>query len=186
MYFNPSRYGMMPLGVVVRRTSGVTRWRKWSWKAVAVIPGAAEADWRELQRGPSWTEYHAATVPVELHGAETEAYLNALSDGQPSVFVVLRHGDAAQDERPSILLVTASPYEAQDYADSGEEIVEKVPMPAGLIAWVHDFVERHHEEKAFVKRRRDRKRIDAVEDGIGDARIRQIADVYRVPKRRLQ
>ncbi len=186
MYFNPARYSMMPLGIVLRRMPGVTRWRKWSWKAVAVIPGAPEADWRALRSDGDWAEYHAATLPVELHGAETEAYLTGLSDEQPSVFVVLRQGEAGQHERPSILLVTASPYEAQDYADSGEEIVEKVPMPEGLIAWVRDFVERHHEEEAFVKRRRDRKRVDTVEDGIGDARIRQDADVYRAPRRRLQ
>ena len=34
---------------------------------------------------------------------------------------------------------------------------------------------------SFVKRKRDRKRIDVREDGIGDARIRQTADVYRAP-----
>ena len=183
MYFNPARYNMMPLGIVLRRTSGMTRWQKWSWNAVAVIPGAPEADWRKLRQDQNWTEYHATTLPLELHGAETEAYLNALSDGQPSVFVVLRPTEEAQQERPSVLLVTASPYEAQDYADSGEETVEKVSMPTGLIAWIRDFVDRHHEEEAFVKRKRDRKRIDAVEDGVGDARIRQDTDVYRAPRR---
>jgi len=181
MYFNPARYGVMPLGIVLRRTPGVTRWREWSWKAVAVIPGAPEADWRELRSEGERVDYHAATVPVELHGAETEAYMNALSDEPPSVFVVLRHDG---DGRPSIPLATVSPYEAQDYADSGEETVEKVAMPAGLVAWVRDFVERHHEREEFVKRKRDRKRIDLVEDGIGDARIRQDADVYRAPRRR--
>ena len=30
---------------------------------------------------------------------------------------------------PNIILVTASPFEAQDYCDTGEELVEKVPMP---------------------------------------------------------
>ena len=98
----------------------------------------------------------------------------------------MREEAGSDDDRPAVLLVTASPYEAQDYADSGEEIVEKVPMPPGLVAWVRDFVERHHVEEEFVKRKRDRKRIDLVEDGVGDARIHQDADVYRAPKRRLQ
>lgn len=31
--------------------------------------------------------------------------------------------------------MTASPYEAQDYEDNGEDIVEKILMPEGLIAW---------------------------------------------------
>ena len=60
-------------------------------------------------------------------------------------------------------------------------MVEKVPMPEGLIAWVRDFALTHYEEEEFKKRKRDKKRIDAKEDGKGDARIPQLADVYRAP-----
>ncbi len=49
------------------------------------------------------------------------------------------------------------------------------------VALIRDFVEAHHEEEVFVKRRRDRHRTDRKEDGIGDARVRQTADVYRAP-----
>ncbi len=186
MYINPEKYEVLPLGVVLRRAPGVTRWKKWSWQAVAVLPGAGAADWREMRREGDWIEYHAATVSLDLHGAETEAYRNALSDRPPSVFVVLRQEDSTEDSKPCVLLVTASPYEAQDYADSGEEIVEKVPMPPGLIAWVRDFVDQHHVDEKFIKRKRDGKRVDVIEDGVGDVRIRQDSDVYRAPKRRLQ
>ncbi|MDG1240070.1 MAG: DUF3305 domain-containing protein, partial [Planktomarina sp.] len=78
-------------------------------------------------------------------------------------------------------MATASPFEAQDYADTGEELVEKVPMPEGLVAWVRDYVEAHHEDQVFVKRRRDKERVDLDQNGIGDSRIRQISDVYRAP-----
>ena len=124
---------------------------------------------------------HATTLPLTLWAAETEAYLANLTDTIPSVYVVLREdtGDAPFD----VVLVTASTYEAQDYADSSEEIVEKVPMPDGLIAWVRDFVQEYHQHEDFVKRRRDRHRVDLVEDGKGDVRIRQMSDVYRAPKR---
>jgi len=54
-------------------------------------------------------------------------------------------------------------------------------MPPGLVAWVRDFVERHHEDEAFVKRRRDRVRTDLAEDGVGDPRVRRMSDVYRSP-----
>ncbi len=50
-------------------------------------------------------------------------------------------------------LVTVCPYEMQDYANTGEKIVEGVPMPDDLKAWVWDFVERHHVDEPFVKRR---------------------------------
>ena len=82
-----------------------------------------------------------------------------------------------------ILLATASPYDGQDYAESGEEIVELVPMPDALIGWISDFIEKHHEDEVFIKRKRDKKRTDLVEDGIGDARISQLTDVYRAPTR---
>ncbi|WP_170398024.1 DUF3305 domain-containing protein [Ruegeria arenilitoris] len=175
----------MPIGVVVRKTPGVTRWAKWNWRAVAVLPGAGPADWQELRREGEAVEYHAATLPLTLWPDEAEAYMVNLSDGQPSIYLVLR--DALDGERPmDAVLVTASPFEGQDYADTGEEIVEKIPMTEGLIAWVRDFALEHHRDEVFIKRRRDKKRTDLVEDGKGDARIRQTSDVYRAPRRIVQ
>ncbi|MGB3243898.1 MAG: DUF3305 domain-containing protein [Sulfitobacter sp.] len=169
----------MPLGIVIRRVPGVTRWVQHVWKAVAVLPGAGKADWKELRRDGEAVEYHAATLPLELFRTDTEAYLHGLSAKVPAIYVVMRQGDR---ERPlDVVLATASPYEAQDYADTGEELVEKVPMPEGLIAWIRDFIELHHEDEVFIKRRRDKARVDRKEDGIGDARIRQVSDVYRAP-----
>lgn len=177
----------MPVGIVVQRRPGVTRWAKHAWKAVALLPGADPVSWREIRREGDVVEYHAATLTMELHRTETEAYVETLNAKEPKAFVVLRA--ATDPERPfDLFLITASAYEAQDYGDSSEDIVEPVPMSAGLIAWVRDFVAAHHEETPFVKRRRDRKDIDLVEDGIGDARIKQTSDVYRAPtkRRRLQ
>lgn len=187
MIHNPEMYRTMPIGVVLRRAPGVTRWVPWVWTATGVLPGAGLAEWRELRREGDVVEYHAATVTLELHGAETEAYLHGLSAEVPSVYVVMRAFDG--DNPLEVVLVTASPYEAQDYTDSGEEIVEKVAMPAGLIAWVRDFVEEFHEDEVFVKRKRDKKRIDLVQDGIGDPRIGKAADIYASPglkRRRIQ
>lgn len=169
----------MPLGIVIRRVPGVTLWTRHVWRAVAVLPGAAEASWKELRREGETVEFHAGTVPLELHRTDTEAYLHGLSAKVPAIYVVMR--ESAGDHPLDIVLATASPYEAQDYADTGEELVEKVPMPEGLIAWIRDFTDRHHEDEVFIKRRRDKKRVDLKQDGIGDARIRQAADVYRAP-----
>ena len=172
----------LPIGVVIRKQPGVTRWAKWVWRAVAVLPGAGPADWAEMRRDGDAVEYHAATVTMEVHRKETEGYRVALSNDPPSVYVILRPSedpDAAQDVE--VFRVTASAFEAQDYMDSGEEIVEAVPMPPELIAWVSSFVEVHHVEEAFVKRKRRRWDEDDGETGKGDARIRQAADVYRAP-----
>ncbi|MGV6846964.1 MAG: DUF3305 domain-containing protein [Marinibacterium sp.] len=180
----------MPMGVVIRRMPGVTRWAPYHWRAVAVLPGAGPAEWHELRRDDDAVEYHAATLALDLHGADTEAYLQGLTANPPSVYVVLRETGSPNAHPLEVVLVTASPFEAQDYCDSGEEIVEKVAMPDGLVAWIRDFVTAFHHEEAFIKRRRDKARVDQVDDGIGDARIAQTADVYRAPgsvrQRRLQ
>lgn len=175
----------IPLGVVIRRLPGVTRWAKWSWRVVAVLPGAPDADWVELRREGDSVEYHAATVAMELWRTDTEAYQTALNTDTPSVYVVLRQDPEADEGRDlTVHLVTASPYDAQDYTDSGEEIVERVPMPPQLIAFIRDFIATHHKDEPFVKRRRDKKRVDLVEDGKGDIRISQMSDVYRAPRRK--
>lgn len=172
----------LSVGVVVRRQPGVTRWAKWIWKPVAVLPGAAPATWRELRREGEAVEYHAATVTLELWRTDAEAYLVSLSMTPPAVFVVLRKDPQGTPELPyKVHAVTASAYEAQDYQDSGDEIVQPVAMPPGLIAWIEEFATRHMTDEAFVKRQRDRARVDLAEDGVGDARIRQAADVFRTP-----
>ena len=136
----------MPVGVTVSKTPGVTRWAKWAWKITGVIPNAAPADWRELRREGEAVEYHAGTVTLELHRADTEAYLVALSNHPPSVYAVLRKSEKP-DREYDVFAVTASAYEAQDFLDSGEDLVEQVPMPRGLVSWVWDFVEKHHTEE---------------------------------------
>jgi hypothetical protein len=178
----PAKEMTMPIGVVLRKSPGVTRWAAWVWRAVAVLPGAERASWQLLRREGEVVDYHAATVALELHHTQTEAYLQGLSARVPSIYVIMRERDATDVGAPlDVVLATASPFEAQDYADTGEEIVEKVPMPGGLIAWVREFVDAHHENEPFKKRRRDTHTMDEAQDGIGDPRIRQMHDVYRAP-----
>lgn len=171
----------MNVGVILRRTPGVTRWAKWAWQATGILPGAGPADWHELRREGDVIEYHVGTQPLTLWAAETEAYVAGLAEARPCIYAILR---PRPGDRPYTLdVVTASPFEAQDYADNGEDLVEKLPMTPALEAWVRDFVEAHHHDEAFVKRRRDRARTDLQEDGRGDPRIRQMSDVYRAPAR---
>lgn len=174
----------IPLGVVVRRTQGVTRWAKYAWRASAVLPGAGDADWKVLREQDGATEFHAATLPLTLYVSDAEAYAHELMTRDPSVYVVLRPNEGSTDFPWKVALVTASPYEAQDYCDSAEELVEKISMPEGLHAWIGDFVDTYYEEEVFVKRRRNKSRVDRVDEGIGDARIKQVSDVYRAPRRK--
>lgn len=176
------RHQSIPVGVVLRRTPGVTRWEKWAWKAVAVLPGAETAHWKVMREEDGATEYHVGTLSLDLYRTDTEAYLTALNNDPAVVYVVLRQPEFPTEAEPLELhAVTASPYEAQDHLDNGEDIVEAVPMPIGLAGWIAEFCQAHHVEEPFVKRKR-RNWSDAVgETGKGDIRVRQAADVYRAP-----
>jgi hypothetical protein len=171
----------MRLGVVMRRTPGVTRWAQWAWKAVCVLPGAGDADWKLLRAEGDVAEYHAATLDLTLYVSDTEAYAHELDTQVPSVYIVQRREAGSGPAGLKVVHVTASPYEAQDYCDSGEEIVDKVSMPDTLLVAVRRFVNKHHVEEPFVKRRRNKARMDRKDNGIGDVRIAQSTDVYRAP-----
>jgi len=179
----------LPLGVVVRRAPGVTRWAAWSWRAVAVLPGAAPAHWKALRRDGDAVEYHAGTLTLELHASDTAAYLENLDSTAPCIFVMMMVPAGVTDpDGITLSQVTANPYGARDYVDAGEMLAERVPMPPMLGATIRDFVDLHHVEEPFIKRKRDKRTIGAPEEGRGDARVRQGSDVYRAPtaRRRLQ
>ncbi|WP_322002117.1 DUF3305 domain-containing protein [Marinobacter alexandrii] len=172
----------LKVGAVVRRSPGVTRWAREIWKPVAVIPGAPEASWKEMVREGDVVDYHAGTVCMELFRADVESYLVSLNMTVPSVWIIMDRDDT--NRSPSgwfVSAITASAFEAQDALDSGESIVEPVPIPESLAAWIKEFVDMHYIEEPFKKRRRDEHRIDGIEDGKGDARIRQQSDVFRAP-----
>lgn len=172
----------LPVGAVVRRTPGITQWARDIWTPVAVIPGAPEAFWKEMVREGEVVDYHAGTVTMQLYRADAEAYLVSLNMITPSAWVILDRDQSGQS--PSgwfVSDITASAYEAQDALDSGESIVEPVPIPESLAAWIKEFIDLHYIEEPFKKRRRDKKSVDGKEDGKGDPRIRQQSDVYRAP-----
>ncbi len=172
----------LPVGAVVRRTPGITRWARDIWTPVAVIPGAPEAFWKEMVRNGDVVDYHAGTVTMELFRADVEGYLVSLNMAVPSVWVVLDRDTT--DQSPAgwvVTTITASAHEALDTLDSGESIVEPVPIPESLAAWIKEFIDMHFVDEPFKKRRRDRVDVDAVEEGKGDPRIRQESDVYRAP-----
>lgn len=152
----------IPLGIVIERQAVQHRWAKERWRPVDVLPGAPPAAWRELARGEGWARYHAVTLPLELHRAETEHYRYNLSGEPPMLYVVLRPAEGAFPLQP--VEVTASPFESLAHTEFGDDRVEPVPMPPGVIAWVQEFIDRHHVDRPFFKRRRK-----GLDKGAGDA-----------------
>ncbi len=150
----------IPVGVVLERRDSRHPWQDHTWTVQAVMLGGGPAgDWRVLEAGSGWTRYYAGSLDLRLYPRETEGYRRNLSRDPPSVYVVLRPGEdpgeAGGDGRHEVVpfLMTVCPFEAQDYMDSGEETVESVPMPAGMAAWVQAFVDRHHVDEPFIKRK---------------------------------
>jgi len=171
----------LPVGVVLHRKPGVTRWQKWSWTARALLPGAGPADWKLLREDGDVAEYHIGTLPLTLWRTDADAYRIALNEPVVCAYVILAVSDG---EYPLALkLITANPNEAMQYAEGGEDVVEKVPMPPALVAWLQDWTDQHFVEEPFKKRKRKRYLEDKVEDGKGDPRIAQVSDVYRAPSR---
>jgi len=55
-----------------------------------------------------------------------------------------------------IVAVTADPAEGEALTESGNDLVDVVPMPPPVREVVEAFVTEHHVERPFYKRKRDR------------------------------
>jgi hypothetical protein len=148
----------LPIGVVVERRLIDNKWQDYSWSPVAVIPGAPPMDpstdvWKLLREGDDWSHFHVGTLNLELFVGETEGYRSNLSGDASYVYVVLTKGEEADEPEVMPFLVTVCPYEAESYTEGGEEIVEGVPMPDEIVAWVQAFIDEHHVDVPFKKRK---------------------------------
>ena len=170
------------VGVILRKKPSNNKWVKWLWQPVGLLPGSQGEDWKIIREDSGVVDYHAGCKMLILHRAEVESYKVALSMTPASAFVIMEKDELETEIcEYKVHTVTASAYEAQDYCDSDEYLVEPVPMPPSLQAWVETFVEEHFDEKPFIKRKRDKVNVNRAEDGKGDFRIAKPADVFSSP-----
>lgn len=156
------------VGVVVERRDSDNPWIDATWHTVDVLLDAPGDDVRkQLDSGPGWSRDYAGSLEVELFKRETEAYKVNLSQSVPTVYIVLRPGE--NDDEPDVVpfLATFSPYEAEDYTESGEMIVDGVAAPGFLVAWAATFVETFHVDQPFKKRKQKRAADSATGRGPG-------------------
>lgn len=153
----------LALGIVVEKRKSKHPWADWIWKPVAVFvhPTGMAEPVKELSRDDNCIRYHLGNLPLVLHRKDTEALrLNLMLD-EPELYIVLRENEDISSEIPFLpYLVTASSYDAQDFSDAGDDIMEKVAMPEAVAAFIQAFVEEHHADEEFKKRRRDRLNIE--------------------------
>lgn len=150
------------LGVVIAREEIDHPWQDHVWRPVAVFLNAPEIDdWRELRRGDGFVQYHAATLPLTLHRKETPGYCENLDSDAPALYVILRETDIEEDSKwpVEVHLVTASAHEVEAYGEDGSEIIGPVAMPEQVFELISAFIDEHHNEEPFVKRKRSKYHI---------------------------
>ena len=166
----------LTVGVVLAREAIDHPWQDFRWRPVELLIGQPNLSVGEvIAETKQQTQFYGGSFTVELHRKETSGYLVNLENNPPVVYVVLREAedDDAEGSLPVIVeTLTVTPFEAQDYLDSGEDIVEPLAMPEPLIAWIQRFVAIHHEEETFIKRKRDK--LDIRNEKFGQEPIESI------------
>lgn len=159
--YRPERY---LVGVLVDEQKPVTQWADHILQPVAVLPGVPEtAPWTVLGPAAYGKRFYAGTAELVFHRTETANYRDNLLSGAPKIWVVLR---ATGVEPPhELFAVTADPAEGEAFTEIPGDIVETVPMPADIAAALAAFVDKHHVERVFTKRRRDEYQEDGGPEG---------------------
>ncbi len=144
-------------GIVLERRPATSKWADWTWSVVELIADApATEGWTVLSEEGARVRYLSAPHFVTLHHKMVEAYDANIETGTPMLWAMLDEASEGGDPPYRVRGLTADPYEAQGVLDSAEGIVERLPMPAGTVAWMARFLASLPEAPAFRKRRRDK------------------------------
>ena len=188
-----TRHVLYAVRVIVERQPLDNPWVSHKWAVHDLIPLDISAGLGALPSGDiilqplhadsSELDLYMADIRIDLHHAEAEAYAENLQSSDPAIYVVLRRtedvdADEEEDSKNGqdcadvrLFDVSLSPYNIQDYEDCGEDQIEKLPLHGPIAQFVESFVEQHFTPEVFVKRKRDKARIDADTQRGGDARL---------------
>ena len=188
-----TRHVLYAVRVIVERQPLDNPWVSHKWAVHDLIPLDISAGLGALPSGDiilqplhadsSELDLYMADIRIDLHHAEAEAYAENLQSSDPAIYVVLRRtedvdADEEEDSKNGqdcadvrLFDVSLSPYNIQDYEDCGEDQIEKLPLQGPIAQFVEAFVEQHFTPEVFVKRKRDKARIDADTQRGGDARL---------------
>jgi hypothetical protein len=143
------------VGVVVERCKANSPWSEFTWRPTAVLGGLPDVGpWTQLASEGGTETFYAGAAEIELYRTETGNYRDNLVVAAPSVWVALL--STAGDPPYEIFAVTADPAEGEALTESGQGIVEAVPMPTSVRDIIASFVSVHHVERHFEKRKRNR------------------------------
>jgi hypothetical protein len=157
----------IPVGVVVERRKAKSMWTDFLWRPVSVFAGSTSATpWTPLDAEAETALFFAGEAVIELHRTETTNYRDNLASATPALWVIMR--PTASDPPYELLAVTADPAEGEASTDAGNNLVEAVPVPPGIVEIIDRFIAMHHVERPFVKRRRGPQTSSHRNAGAGD------------------
>lgn len=145
----------MAVGVIVQRRKANSPWVDFTWKPASVLVGVPDASpWTLLSQDAEGAAYYAGPAEITLYRTETGNYRDNLASGAAKLWVALR--PTGVQPPYELFAVTADPAEGEALSETGTDLVDVVAMPDAVRAAVEDFIGRHHVERPFYKRKRDR------------------------------
>ena len=128
------------LAVIMQRRTTNNRWGSVSWEAWSVLESdEPKGVARMLMDHGDVARWLFAGFDVVLHRDEAEGYYLNVSSAEPSVFIMSR----MEDEMAVPQYVTLSYDEASRWMDGGAQ-VDRVHMPAEIMAWAGEWVENNY------------------------------------------
>lgn len=154
------------VGIVAVKRKLTNPWVDFEWLPEAVLPGLPAVEPRTCIGAEGTAErWYLGPAELTFHSGETAHYRDNLASGRPSVWVALREG---ADGTWSVAGATVDPYEGEAFVDTVTDKVEALPMPLEVAVDLQAFVDAHHVDQPFFKRKRDRKDPHAEPDfGLG-------------------
>jgi hypothetical protein len=143
------------VGVVIERRKADSQWTDFIWRPTAVLPDEPDMKpWTMMREDAESATFYLGAATMELYRSETARYRDNLASGAPGVWVILSPSDG---EHPyAIAAVTADPAEGEGFTEAATYLIEEVPMPETIREVVARFIDEHHVEQEFFKRKRGR------------------------------
>ncbi len=149
------------VGVLAERKPAMNAWADAVWAITEIVLDMPEMpDWTVLRQDGPRTLFFAGTAEIKLFRTETSNLKHNMDAAAPRIWAVLRPTDTPPGM--ALQLVTADPGEAHLFADSGNYLMESLPMPAPVADAIQAFIAAHHQEQQHYKRKRDRADPDAL------------------------
>ena len=152
----------IPVGVIVERRRATSAWAQFVWRPLGILPGVPETSpWTALETEADRTTFYAGVVEILLYRVDSAGYWDNLRDDLPVLWVTLV--PTGNTKRPyEIGAATADPGEGEAYSENAENLVEALPMPDIVRNIVARFVAKHHVDRPFFKRQRDRANLESM------------------------